>query len=136
MKKKSFALIEVLIAIVLAVGSCFFLLSFENSLIMKTKKSIQNLEKERLTGQASVLLFEKLYTHQIDWQTVASGGSYDIALAPSGWTAKYTFALKKAPKPSSPDIMYATATLCLQQGNQNMENVIEIPLCLKKEEGI
>src|SRR5262245_21217465 len=110
-KKKAFAHIEVLIAIVLTTSACFFLLSFENSLIMKTTKSIQNLEKERLARQASVLLFEKLYTNQIDWATVAGGKSYEMPLEPSPWTAKYIFSVKRSPKVLVPDILYAIATV-------------------------
>jgi hypothetical protein len=125
-----------MIAIGLSTTACFFLLSFESSLIMKTKTSIQNLEKEALTGQASVLLFEKLYTHQIDWETVFNQKSYEVLLEPSGWTATYTFKNKNPSKKISPDVLFAEATISLHKGDSSFENVAQRPLFLKKEEGI
>lgn len=135
MKKRTFALIEVIIAVVLVTTACFFLLDFENILIHKTKKSVQDLEKERLTQQASVLLFEKLSTHQIGWETVANEQSCEMPLDASKWVVKYDFSIPKTLRSFSSDLLRATATISLRHAERSFEKAAELPLYLKKEEG-
>ncbi|MBS0654346.1 MAG: type II secretion system protein [Verrucomicrobia bacterium] len=134
-KKKSFTLIEVLIAIVLVTGASVFLLSFESSLMVKTKQSFQRLEQERLVQQASVMLFEELFTHHISWKTISEQQSYEIRLQNSDWVAKYDFAHIKKPQTIDPDYLYVSATISLKKGLFEMLGVAKMPLFLKKEGG-
>jgi Prokaryotic N-terminal methylation motif len=134
-KKKSFTLIEVLIAIVLVTTASVFLLSFESSLMVKTRQSFQKLEMERLVQQASVVLFEELFTHRIGWKALSDQQPYEVRLQNSDCVARYDFAHINKSQTIDPEYLYLSATISLKKGMFEMLGVAKMPLFLKKEEG-
>ncbi len=135
-KRRKFTLVEVLIAIFLVTGACFFLLNFEESYIKSARKSLKKVQKERLIQEAYVALLEHLYTNQVPWKTVEESGSYRFDLSDEPWSAEAHFI------PISHDIseqitqnlMDVETELTLFYGDKEEAALPKIRLCLKKEE--
>ncbi len=135
-KKRTFTLIEVLIAIALATGACFFLLEFEESYIKNARQSLLKVKKERLTQEAYVVLFEHFYTNQIPWKAVEDKKSYRYPLSEPNWEAEASFSPvhHKNSEEISQTLIDAKVTLKLYHYDKEQAKQPEMRLCLKKEE--
>ncbi len=136
-KKNRFTLIEVLIAIGLATGACFFLLEFEENYIKNARQSLIKVQKERLTQEAYVLFLEKLYTNQIPWKAMEDEKSFDFLLSDSNWNviASFTTVSHGQVEEVAQNLMDVRALLTLyHNGKEQITKGQEIRLCLKKEE--
>lgn len=133
--KKSFSLIETVIAILLAAFACTFLLQFESSLITRAQHSVNKLEAQRAKQEAFVRLFDELYQNHIPWKSILEGKSYTLDLLHPGWSATYSFTPQRVPQTIEPDIMDVQVQLDLTHGEHEYEKVASVRLCLKKEVG-
>lgn len=137
-KKRAFALIEVVIAVLLATGACVFLLGFESKVLLRAQKSLEKLEFEQMKQQAYVRLFENLYTNHIAWKVATEGKEVLIDLdSPSKreWKAKWTFKTLKMPEMIEPTYARVQATLCLVKGGEEYQDTLEFNVFLKQELG-
>ena len=95
--KKSFILIEVLVAITLLFILGFAYFEIQEGESAKMRASYDRALHEELSQQALARLIEKLSTNEIPLKTL-EGGSYRFTLDPESWEAVYTFTEKKHPK--------------------------------------
>lgn len=135
-KKNSFTLIEVLIAIFLVTGACFFLLEFEESYIKSARESLKKVQKERLIQEAYVLLLEELYTNQIPWKVLEDGKIHRFTLSQPGWEAEahFTPVQHNETEQVSENLLDLKIALTLYQNEKKYEGQPELRLCLKREE--
>lgn len=138
MRKKTFTLIEVLIAIFIATGACFFLLEFEESYIKSARASLKKVQKERLIQEAYVVLLEQLYTNQIPWKAIEDQATVPIALSDENWKADASFlpVIHSNTEQISQNLMDVKVALKLRSEDSKEQDLTEIRLCLKKEEHI
>ncbi len=135
-KKHSFTLIEVMIAIFLATGACFFLLDFEESYIKNTRESLKKVQKERLIQEAYVVLLEQLYTNQIPWKLIEDKKSYTYPLSDADWEVEAQFnrvVHKDESEQISSSLMDIKVNLVVRYMGKEESEQPEIRLCLKKE---
>lgn len=134
--KKRFTLIEVLIAIVLTTGACFFLLEFEESYIKNARQSLRKVQKERLIQEAYVVLLEHFYTNQIPWKLVEDKKSYRYALSEPDWDVEALFAPvnHNTTEQITQDLLDVKIELTLYYRGEQPTELPEMRLCLKKEE--
>ncbi|MBS0635422.1 MAG: hypothetical protein JSR37_08175 [Verrucomicrobia bacterium] len=134
MRKKTFTLIEVLIAIFIATGACFFLLEFEESYIKSARASLKKVQKERMIQEAYVVLLEQLYTNQIPWKAIEDQATVPIPLSDENYQATATF--MTVPHGNSEQVSQPLldVKVIIKMGEQ--QELSEIRLCLKKEEHI
>jgi type II secretory pathway component PulJ len=113
-KRRAFALLEVLIAIMLATAASFFLLEFEGKLVAQNRKQLQTLQKEYYLQEATVRLYEAIYTNLIPWKTLEEkGGSYSLTLSQSNWRAECAFTPVVRKTNDTPDHIETTAEIVL-----------------------
>ncbi len=135
-KKNSFTLIEVLIAIFIVTGSCFFLLSFEENYIKNARASLKKVQRERLIQEAYVLLLEQLYTNQIPWKLIEDSKSCTYPLSEKDWDVEAIFSPAKRPK--EPELITKTTldvkvSLVMRYMGKEESIQPEMRICLKKE---
>ncbi len=135
-KRNKFTLIEVLIAIFLVTGACFFLLSFEENYIKNARASVKKVQKERLIQEAYVLLLEQLYTNQIPWKLIEDKKSSTYPLSEANWEVEATFEPIKPrgkTEPITQTLMEVKVHLAIRYLAEEPSILPEIRLCLKKE---
>lgn len=129
-KKKSFTLIEVLIAISLATTCIFYLLEFEDRQIKKQKEQVQGFKIAENLQEASVKLYEQLYTQQIDWSTIHSKKSHVMPLQDPDWKARATFNLIREDDKVMADAMLVEAMITLLHKDQeDIKNTTTLQFC-------
>ncbi len=135
-KRHKFTLVEVLIAIFLVTGACFFLLNFEESYIKSARKSLKKVQKERLIQEAYVVLLEQLYTNQVPWKVVEDGGTHNFGLSEENWTVEACFkpVFHDVTEQLSQSLMDVKTELTLFHVGKKEAELPMIRLCLKKEE--
>jgi len=135
-KKNKFTLIEVLVAIFLVTGACFFLLQFEESYVKSSRQSLKKVQKERLIQEAYVKLLEQLYTNQISWQQIEGGNSHRFPLDAPDWEAEAHFApvAHDTTETITQSLMDVKIVVSIFHHGEKESTQPEIRLCLKKEE--
>lgn len=113
-KRRAFALLEVLIAIMLATAASFFLLEFEGKLVAQNRKQLKTLQKEYYLQEATVRLYEALYTNLIPWKTLEEkGAAYTISLSQPDWHAECAFTPVVRKTNDTPDLIETNAEIIL-----------------------
>jgi hypothetical protein len=89
--KKTFILIEVLIAITILFLCGFAVFEIQSGIARKLRSEIDQNIKLRLLNRAFSRLLEDLYTNKISWQKIEQSGKYTIVLEQNRWEALVEF---------------------------------------------
>ena len=93
-RKKSFLLIEVLVAFAFATITLFFILSLQSTFIKKARFDLKQIECEEKSFEALSLLVENLYESKIPFGLISEEKDFILKLDDK-WDALYSFSIIK-----------------------------------------
>jgi hypothetical protein len=122
--------VEAIVALAIIAAVFFFFATPKASGAFLAEKRFR-LEATKVQTLALADLIQKIETHQIPWDTIASSSPGAAVPIARDWTATYQFTIKRKHPDNTPNLLLVEATILLNHGGRSIETN-SLTFCIKK----